>query len=85
MDRPKTSTRTLWDRFLATRSDEHRTALVEYYTPMVQMQTAIWAYGLQARQRTGCPEARFDGLAEPAGPDIFLPFVPPLAGWGRPC
>jgi len=85
MDRPETNTRTLWDRYLSSRSDEHRAALVEYYTPMVQMQTALWAYGLQAQQQADPGENRFDGLAEPAGPDIFLPFVPPVTGCTRPC
>jgi hypothetical protein len=77
MDTRYVSTRDLWDRYLATRSSECRAALVERYMPMVQMQTALWTYGLGA-ERAGTSQAgSFDGMSEPAGEAFFLPFVPP--------
>ena len=77
MDEYQTNTRSLWDRYLATHSNEYRTALVERYTPMVQMQTAVWMYGLDTRGHI-CPEQdQSDGMAEPAAETLFLPFVPP--------
>ena len=77
MDTRYASTRDLWDRYLATRSSECRAALVERYMPMVQMQTALWAYGLGAEPAGTSPAAPFDGLSEPAAEAFFLPFVPP--------
>lgn len=77
MDTRYASSRDLWDRYLATRSSECRAALVERYMPMVQMQTALWAYGLRAERTGPSPAAPFDGLAEPADEAFFLPFVPP--------
>jgi hypothetical protein len=76
MTAQRNTTRMLWDRFLATRSDECRTALVEHYTPMVQMQTALWAYDFGTDPRGRHERRSFDGLAEPAADSLFLPFVP---------
>jgi hypothetical protein len=79
MDTVRQNTRSLWDRYLATRSNEYRTALVERYMPMVQMQTALWVYGLQACRAANPGEAPSDGLAEAAAGTLFLPFVPPAS------
>lgn len=73
------TTRVLWDRYLATRSNENHTALVEHYMPIVQMQTALWAYGLEASRTARRDHGPTDGLAEPAAETMFLPFVPPAA------
>ncbi len=73
------TTRVLWHRYLATRSNENHAALVEYYMPMVQMQTALWAYGLQASRTDQPDHGPTDGLAEPAAETMFLPFVPPAS------
>lgn len=77
MDSVQPNTRALWDRYLATHSDEYRTALVEHYMPMVQMQTALWACGLQAGRGTCPDENPTDGVAEAVAGNLFLPFVPP--------
>ncbi|HSW44159.1 MAG TPA: hypothetical protein VLM89_01140 [Phycisphaerae bacterium] len=82
MDLMNTDTRALWGRYLATRSNEYRSALVAHYTPMVQMQTAVWAYGLRGRGQGDGDVRPFDGLAQPAAEAMFLPFVPPDAPWG---
>jgi hypothetical protein len=44
---------------------------------MVQMQTALWAYGLQACRSARTNDAPTDGMAEAATGTLFLPFVPP--------
>ena len=73
----QTDTRVLWERYLSTRSAEHQTALVEGYMPMVQMQTALWVYGLGTKPQGHAGHRAYDGLAEPAAEYLFLPFVPP--------
>jgi hypothetical protein len=77
MDSIQPNTRALWDRYLATRSNEYRTALVEHYMPMVQMQTALWVYGMEACRSVRPDRDPSDGMAEPAAGTLFLPFVPP--------
>jgi len=69
----------LWYRYRKTRSLEYQQALVEHYTPVVQMQTAFWAYGFEpgpVPADAGPPS--YDGLSEPAQESFFLPFVPPI-------
>ena len=83
MDSMKQDTRVLWDRYLATRSNEYRTALVERYMPMVQMQTALWTYGLEACRNAGPGQSLSDEMSEAAAGTLFLPFVPPYTR-GRP-
>lgn len=68
--------RTLWSQYRETRSSEHHDALVEHYTPLVQMQTTLWARGLQAALRENAA-GPYDGLPRPARGTFFLPFVPP--------
>ena len=74
---PRTANaRNLWDRYLQTRSNECREALVRYYTPSVQRQTTLWAYGLEGTlARIG--NHTYDGLARGEDDSFFLPFVPP--------
>ena len=68
--------RNLWDRYLQTRSSECREALVQHYTPAVQRQTILWAYGLEGTlARIGGPA--YDGLARTEDGDCFLPYIPP--------
>ncbi len=71
------NTRVLWERYLSTRSNEYHKALVEHYMPMVQMQMALWVYGLKACAAESTTRKTYDGLAEPADGGLFLPFVPP--------
>jgi len=68
----------LWHRYHKTRSSEYRQALLEHYTPFVQMQTAFWAYGLDGCLVTSEEQRTHDGLAEPAEGPFFLPSVPRL-------
>jgi len=71
-----TDVRNLWDRYLQTRSRECREALVQHYTPAVQRQATLWAYGLEGTlARIG--NRAYDGLAKSEDGRCFLPFVPP--------
>jgi len=69
----------LWYRYRKTRSARYRKALVDHYTPVVQMQTAFWAYGFENCLRGDDRTSSYDGLSEPAREQFFLPFVPPVA------
>ena len=71
-----TDVRNLWDRYLQTRSSECREALVQHYTPAVQRQTTLWAYGLEGTLAR-IDNRAYDGLAKPEDGSFFLPFVPP--------
>ncbi len=83
------NTRVLWERYRSTRSNEYHTALVEHYMPVVQMQMALWVYGLKAGVAESTGRRAYDRLAEPADGRLFLPFVPPEFGsahesnWGH--
>jgi hypothetical protein len=76
----------LWYRYRKTRSLEYHQALVEHYTPVVQMQTAHWAYGgeLHPAPVDTTQESSYDKLSEPAQEPFFLPFVPPLPAGAMP-
>ncbi len=69
----------LWYRFRKTRNARYRQALVDHYTPVVQMQTAFWAYGFESYLPGRDMTSTYDGLSEPARERFFLPFVPPAS------
>ena len=69
----------LWHRYRKTRSVRYQQALVDHYTPVVQMQTAFWAYGFEGGLLGRDRGPSYDGLSEPAREQFFLPFVPPVA------
>jgi len=75
----------LWYRYRKTRSHEYQQALVDHYTPVVQMQTAFWAYGIEQGQPFSEEGSSYDGLCEPAREQFFLPFVPPVVDAAAGC
>jgi RNA polymerase sigma factor FliA len=65
MASPKDNVQAIWKKFLKTRGDEHRNALVEHYAPLVHIQAARLSRKLPAQiAYDEICSAGYDGLIE---------------------
>lgn len=71
--------KTLWERYLETRSNECRIALLQHYAPAVLLQTCSWSTASpgQGGDEASGESGQTDRLAVTPDGQPFIPYVPP--------